>query len=290
MRTCMLYVPGHDARKLAKLEALSGAAFILDLEDAVARSEKAEARRSVAAYVSAHGGALELHVRVNAADTSYFRADLEAVVAPGLAGVVLPKVQGAPDVRRADDLLSSLEADAGLASGSVPLMAIIETAAGVHHVGEIAAASSRLRVLSFGAGDFSRDLGIGWPLADGRASPALTAARAAVAIVSRASGLHAPHDGVYPIVQDRDGLRREALQARDMGYAGKHVIHPSHIPVVAEAFAPTDEEVAWARKVTEAFSRREAAGEAAIVVDGQFVDYPVAERARQILDLVGPRR
>lgn len=283
MRRCMLYVPASDERKLAKLEALHGAAFILDLEDAVARSEKAGARRRAAEFVSARGSALELYVRVNAADTEYFRADLETVTRQGLAGVVLPKVQGPGDVRAADDLLSSMEPAAGLAPGSLPLMAIIETARGVRRVDEIASASPRLRILSFGAGDLSRDLGIGWPLPGGRASPSLTAARAALAIASRAAGLLPPHDGVYPIVHDLEGLRREALAARDMGYAGKHVIHPSHIPVVGEAFAPTETEVAWARKVAEAFGRREAVGDAAIVVDGQFVDYPVAERARQIL-------
>ena len=286
----MLYVPGNDAHKLAKLESLSGAAFILDLEDAVARSEKPQARVRVADFVSGHGGAHELFVRVNAADTEYFREDLEAVARPGLSGVVLPKVQGSADIARADGILSSREAEIGLPLGSIPLMAIIETALGVHHLDEIASASARLRVLSFGAGDFSRDLGIGWPLPDGRTSPALTAARTAVVVVSRARGLLSPHDGVYPIVHDADGLRREALAAREMGFSGKHVIHPSHVPVVNMAFAPTDAEVAWARKVSEAFGRSEAAGEAAIVVDGQFVDYPVAARARQILDLAGPER
>jgi citrate lyase beta subunit len=287
MDACMLYVPGSDGRKLAKLPSLAAAAFILDLEDAVAASEKARARRQVAEFVAAYGQRLRLYVRINAVGTPHFLDDLEAVVVPGLSGIVLPKVESGAQVEAVDRRMGALEAERHLPVGSIDLMGLVETARGIQGLAEIAGASPRLRRLAFGAGDFSRDLGIDWPLPEGRTSATVVAARSAIVLASRAFGLLAPHDGAYPGVHDLAALRREAMAARDMGYGGKHVIHPAQIPVVQEVFRPTPDQVGWARKVVAAFAAQEAAGQGAFTVDGLLVDHPVAERARQILRQVG---
>lgn len=286
----MLFVPGSDERKLGKVGQLAAPAFILDLEDAVAVSEKAAARERVAAVVAARGadGGTELHVRVNGFESGLLHADVAAVAVAGLAGVVLPKATSGRDVEIVDWLLASLERERGLAPGSIGLSAIVETAAGVERVGEIAAASPRLRHLVFGAGDFSLDLGLDWPPRDGVWSPTLVAAKARVVLASRAAGLEAPHDGVYPDIHDLDGLRAEALAARLQGFGGKHAIHPGQLPVIEEVFAPSDEELAWAREVVAAFDAHEAEGVAAIRIGGRFVDYPVAERARRLLARADP--
>jgi citrate lyase beta subunit len=279
----MLFVPGSDERKLAKVAELDAPAFILDLEDAVAFSEKAAARERVAAAVGEHGGAAELHVRVNGFESGLLHADVAAVAVGGLAGIVLPKASCARDVEIVEWLLGSLERERDLPAGAIGLSAIVETAAGIERAGEIAAASPRLRHLVFGAGDFSLDLGLDWPPPDGVWSPTLLAAKARVVLASRAAGLEAPHDGVYPDVHDLDGLRAEARAARLQGFGGKHAIHPGQLPVIEEVFAPSAEEIAWAREVVAAFDAHEAEGVAAIRIGGRFVDYPVAERARRLL-------
>src|SRR6185437_13908972 len=160
--TSMLFVPGGDERKLAKLDTLRAPALILDLEDAVAESRKPAARRMVAAALAEATTRVPLWVRVNPSGPEATVADLDAVVGPRLAGVVLPKVESAAEVNRVDWYLSALEAERGLPAGSVHLMANIESVAGLAHTEEIAAASPRLECLIFGAGDFSLDAGLDW--------------------------------------------------------------------------------------------------------------------------------
>ena len=159
----MLYVPGSDERKLAKIEQLDGSAYILDLEDAVAPQAKPAARRLVAATLQRGSSRAELWVRVNPGASGLLVDDLEAVVAPGLDGIILPKVESAADVATVDALLGALERSRGMTLGSVSLIATIETAAGLGRVDEIAGASPRIACLGFGAGDFSLDLGLDWP-------------------------------------------------------------------------------------------------------------------------------
>jgi len=283
----MLFVPAGDPRKLAKLPELDATAFILDLEDAVAVSAKAQARAAAATTIEAGGRARELWVRVNATSTDSFAEDLEAVVVPGLAGIVLPKAESAKDVLAAAGLLDLLERKRRMTPGSVELIATIETVRGLAAVDEIAQASPRLRCLGFGAGDFSLDLGIEWPPPQGGLSATIVSAKSTLVLASRRAGLEPPHDGVHASFRDLDGLRAEAEQARSLGFGGKHAIHPSQVAVIREVFVPGPEELARARELVDAFERSERDGVANVPVDGRLVDYPVAERAKRLLAAAG---
>lgn len=280
--SCMLFVPGSDERKLAKTETLAVPALILDLEDAVAVDAKPRARRLVADYLGRYRGDAELHVRVNGLLTPFTYDDLQAVCRPGLAGLLLPKVEASWEVRAVDWALSALETQHGMKPGSTQLTATLETVRGIHEVAAIAAASPRLVRLVFGCGDYSTELGLAWP--DSEWSDTITAAKVAVVTASRVAGLQPPDDGVYPVVRDLEGLRREAVAAQRLGFHGKHTIHPSQVPVVIDAFQPSNEELARARRIIDAFTSAEREGIAAIEVDGQFVDYPVVTRAKRLLE------
>ncbi|HVB46664.1 MAG TPA: CoA ester lyase [Streptosporangiaceae bacterium] len=281
----MLYVPGGDKRKLAKLPALSVRAVILDLEDAVAVATKERARDAVAGLVSHQIAGPEIFVRVNSAPASHLYDDLHAVVAPGLSGVVLPKTTVAADVERVDWLIGILEARSGLPPGSIRLMPTIESVRGVENAADIAAASPRVQCLAFGAGDFSLDVGLDWPQPGGGVSPSVLQAKQELVFASRSAGVQAPHDGVYPLFRDLEGLRLETKQAASVGMFGKHAIHPSQVPVIDEVFRPGETRVRQAKEVLERFRVSEAAGTANIEVNGLFIDYPVAQRAEELLRL-----
>ena len=280
--TAMLYVPGSDERKLAKIEQLDASAYILDLEDAVAPQAKRTARRLVAAALTRGSSRAELWVRVNPGAGGLLVDDLEAVVAPGLDGIVLPKTESAADVSVVDALLAALERSRGLEPGSVALIATIETAVGLGHVDEIAAASPRIACLGFGAGDFSLDLGLDWP-PDGGLGHTLLTAKAELVLASRRNGLGAPHDGVFPDFRALDQLRAEARAARALGFAGKHAIHPDQLAVITEVFEPSAGQIAEAEAVVEAYEAGIRDGRGGVHIDGRFIDAPVAARARRVL-------
>jgi citrate lyase beta subunit len=279
----MLFVPGSDDRKLAKISTLDTDAVILDLEDSVAIGAKTEARNKVAARLREPSGVVAMWVRVNPVDTEFFADDVRAIAGPGLAGIVLPKAQRAADVRQLDDLLAAEPAETAHEAGTpAKIVATIETVAGLRSAEAIAAASPRVQALGFGAGDFSLDLGIDWPV-ETPDHPLLTAARVELALASRASGIAPPHDGAYPRHHDLDGLRAHAAFARSLGFATKHAIHPGQVPTIRAAFRPSEREIAQAERVCRAFEEAQREGRAAIAVDGAMVDYPVWHRAKQVL-------
>lgn len=280
----MLFVPGSEDRKIGKIPQLDTDAVILDLEDSVAVSAKAGAWRKVAARLRAPGGGPALWVRVNPADGGYFADDVREIAGPGLAGVILPKAQSAADVARLDELLTAGEAGH---ADAVParIVATVETVAGLRAAEAIAGASPRVAALGFGAGDFSLDTGIDWALEPDH--PLLTAARVELVLASRAAGIGAPHDGAYPRHGDLDGLRAQATFARSLGFGTKHAIHPGQVAVIREVFRPSEAAIAHAEKVVRAFEVAEADGRAAISVDGALVDYPVYQRAQNVLRAAG---
>ncbi|MFB2600257.1 CoA ester lyase [Herbiconiux sp. P17] len=282
--TSMLFVPGGDEGKLAKLDALDAPALIVDLEDAVADSRKAAARGMVAEAVAASTTAHPLWVRVNTDRPAATVADLTAVVGARLSGVVLPKVESAGDVARVDWFLSALEAERGIPVGSVKVMPTVESVAGLAAVEAIAASSERIECLIFGAGDFSLDAGLDWP-AEGGVSPLLLHAKERIVLASRLAGIRPPHDGVYPMFRDHEGLQAEAAQSRALGMFGKHAVHPGQIPVIDAVFTPSAAQIAHAEAVLAAFDASETQGVGNIDVGGQFIDYPVADRARSLLAL-----
>ncbi len=272
----MLFVPGHDARKLAKIPELDARSYILDLEDSVPAAAKAQARELVARTVREHGSGRSLWVRVNGVASELLEQDVGAVLVPGLAGIVLPKAGSPDEVELVDRLLG------GSACRLIPT---IEDAAALERASAIGAASPRVMCLGFGAGDLAAELGVDWPSAAGYVNPTLAAAKAQLVLASAAAGLEPPHDGASALIDDLEALRREAEQARRLGFGGKHAIHPRQLPVIEAAFAQSSADVDRDRALVEAFER---GGGASVRSAGRLVDAPLAQAARRRLGEAPP--
>ena len=225
-------------------------------------------------------------MRVNALGTAHAYADLCAVVRPGLEGINLPKVERGSDLQTLDWILTQLERERGLPPKSIRVMATLETVEGVANVDGIASSGGRLDCLCFGAADFSRDLGLDWPLPDGLLSPVVIAAKTALAFASRRFSLDAPHDGASAEFRNLERLRAEAVQARELGFGGKHAIHPVQVSVIEHVFQPSQQQLEWARRVLAGSEAATLEGRGAFALDGQMVDAPVVARAEQLLNAV----
>ncbi|MCG8560359.1 MAG: CoA ester lyase [Hyphomicrobiales bacterium] len=275
-----IFAPGNHARKVEKVFGTGADAVILDLEDAVAVAEKEATRARIVAALQGPRRCRG-YVRVNDITTEFCFGDLEAVVGPGLDGVVLPKVESAADVTMIDWVVGNLERKAGMTVGAIDLIPIIETGRGLAAAREICGAGGRLKRVSFGAGDYTRDMGMDWTLEETE----LASAQAEIVLASRISELEPPLDTVFIHIREHDHFKRSAERGRRLGFQGKLCIHPDQVPIANAAFAPTEEETAWARRIVESFAEAEAAGSASIQVDGYFVDYPIVVKARRIVDL-----
>lgn len=278
-----MFVPGNSEKMLTKalgLENLDVAMF--DLEDGVPPADKEGARELVGEMLGRPPGGPTRYVRINAIGTERMEADLPAVVLPGLAGLVLPKVDEADEVRLVDQRLSELEPRFGLANGSIQLIAAIESARGLLDAAAIARSSPRLVGMMFGAEDFGLDIG----LSTNREGEAREMLYARSAFVIAAASAHVQAiDGVWPDIRDLDGVRRDAIQARRLGFSGKSTFHPGQIDIINEVFSPTAEDVDYARRLVAAFDAAQAAGQGSIAFGGQLVDRPIVERARRVLAL-----
>lgn len=277
-----LFVPGHHARRIAKAFDSAADAVIIDLEDAVPAAEKQAARANAAAALADRGAAAAF-VRVNGATDPGCLDDLLEVVRPGLAGIVVPKAEATAQLQALDWAIGQAEARQGLPPGTVEMVPLIESARGVEDSGALAASAARIRRLTYGVADYSLDLG----LQPDPQEAGLAYLRARLVHASRACGLEAPVDSVVVEIRDPQRLRESASRARMMGFGGKLCLHPDQVPVVNEVFGPTAEELAQARAVVAAYDEARARGEAAVTVQGSFVDAPVAERARKLLQRRG---
>jgi len=277
----LLFAPGNHPRRVEKALCLKADAVILDLEDAVAIAEKVATRAVVVDALQSERSGLG-YVRVNAYDTDFCFGDLLVVVAKGVDGIVLPKVETSSQLRSVDWVVSQLEREKRLPAGGIDIIPIIETGKGVANVHDIASAGTRVKRLSFGAGDYTKDMAMRWTRHEGE----LAHARAEIAVASRAAGLEAPLDTVWIHIKETDGCIKSAELVCDMGYQGKLCIHPDQVDPVNAVFTPSDDDVDFAEKVVNAFEEAEAQGLASIQVDGYFVDYPIVDQAQRTLDLI----
>ena len=279
-RRSVLYVPAAHPRALAKARALAADALILDLEDAVAPADKPAARRAAAAALAEGGfGHRETVLRVNAPDTPWGAEDLAMAARAAPDAVLLPKVSGPEAVLRAAADLARAGAPA-----TVRLWAMVETPAAVLGVAGIAAAAadpaSRLAALVLGTNDLAKDLRL--RVGPGRA-PLLPWLAATVA-AGRLHGLDVL-DGVFNGLDDPEGLAAEARQGRDFGCDGKTCIHPGQLVACNAAFSPDAAELAWARRVAEAFAGPEGELAGVLRIDGRMVERLHAVEARRLLGL-----
>jgi citrate lyase subunit beta / citryl-CoA lyase len=275
-RRSVLYMPGSNARALEKGRSLAADGLVLDLEDAVAPGAKDEARRLVVAALAAGGyGAKELVVRVNGAATPWGADDLSAAARSGAHAVLLPKVEGAAAVRAAERALDGAGAPRDLA-----LWCMIETPRGVLAAAEIAGASARVACLVAGTSDLVKDLRARHT--PGRAE--VLTSLSLVLLAARAHGL-AALDGVHLDLADEAGFEASCRQGRDLGFDGKTLIHPKTIDAANRAFAPSEAEVADARKILAVHAEAEAAGRGVVVVDGRLVEALHVVEARRMIAL-----
>lgn len=255
-----LFAPGHNEKLLTKVFDAGADAVILDLEDAVPPDAKHTARGMVADALTENSA----WVRINAAQTNEAAHDLAAVGALA-RGIRIPKVEAVSDVRWV----------AERAPGK-PLLCAIETAKGVANALRIAEEPT-VELLALGGIDLQKDLGI----TSGGAP--LHYVRSHLVVAARAAGIAPPIDSVYPHIHDDEGLRHEAMESRSLGLFGKSAVHPAQLPIIHTVFDPDADEVQWAHQVLAAFDASD--GGAVRLPTGEFVDLPVAERARNILQL-----
>ncbi|GAB3457985.1 HpcH/HpaI aldolase/citrate lyase family protein [Actinophytocola sediminis] len=264
-----LYVPAHDERKLGKARDLGADAVILDLEDGTPHDRKEIARELVAAELAAPAGRTAYWVRINAVepDTGW-QADLDAVA--GAAGVVIPKVS------RPDQVAAVHER-----TGALDLAPIVtENAASVLAMAETLVAAPTVRTAFWGSEDLQADLGARSVRADGGALLEVFGMVRSLFLVHCAAAGVAPVDTPCLDIHDLDAVEADSRAAYLTGFAGKQVIHPSHVPLVNAGFLPTDNEIAAAEDVVRAFAGREGG---AYRVNGAMVDQPHLRSARLVL-------
>lgn len=271
-RRSVLYMPAANDKALEKAKTLPTDAIIFDCEDSVSPEMKEIARGKAADAVrSGAYGRRELTIRVNSIDTEWFEDDVASAAAAGPSGVVVPKVNSADEVRMVEDLL-----DKGGASAETRIWAMIETPIAVENVIEIATASDRLAVLVMGTNDLAKELHAG--LVEGRhpllwgLSRCINGARVADKIIL---------DGVYNNVRDPEGFEAEVRQGVEMGFDGKTLVHPSQVEPTNAAFAPSEEELDYSRRVIEAFEAGIAEGRGVVTVDGKMIENLHVDNARR---------
>lgn len=285
----LMFVPGHRERMVQR--ALGLGEFgrngldvaLLDLEDGVPPGSKDDGRRLVADVLgrASPGDAGPLRfVRIRRALSDEGAADLDAIVRPGLDGIMAPKVARADEVEWLAAELDARERDAKIPHGTIRIIPSIETAAALLDAPRIARAADRVIGLAFGSEDFALDLGL--PTKREGEAADLLYARSATVVAAVSAGKLA-FDGIWPDIEDAAGLRADSLRARRLGFNGKTLIHPDHIAVVNEVFSPTAAEVEEAGRVVRAFDEALARGHGAVALDGRMLDAPVVDRARRVL-------
>ena len=285
-RRALLYVPGSDYHKIEKAAALGADCVVLDLEDGVSENRKNEARQLVAtALQDLDFGRSEKLVRVNGYPSGRTDEDLAAVLAAGPDGILLPKVNDASLIRRADETMEQVEATFGWQVGGIALLAIVESALGMVNLEDICRLSKslpRLQGLVFGAEDFIADMSAT------RTPEALELlyARSRLVMYATAFGLQAI-DLVTVNYKELDILEHETRQGVQLGYSGKQVIHPLQVETVQQAFIPTEKEIAYATQILEQAQLFAQEGKGAFTLDGQMVDEPVIKRAQSVLARAG---
>lgn len=283
----LLFVPGDSEKKFAKARDLGADVLILDLEDSVAPSMKDEARTLVSGWLEhANDIASSLFVRINPLDTGLTLTDLAAVVKPGLAGLLIPKANGAADIDRIGHYLDALETKAGIELGVLKIAVVAtETPEAMFNLGSYNPANSRLVALTWGAEDLAAAIGATDNKEDsGEWTFPYQNARAQCLYAASAAGI-APLDTLYSDFRDLEGLERDCIRARRDGFTGRIAIHPAQIETINRCFSPSPEQIAEARKIVDAFAANPDAG--TLGIDGKMFDIPHLKAAQKTLAAAG---
>ncbi|GAB4454925.1 MAG: aldolase/citrate lyase family protein [Anaerolineales bacterium] len=279
-RRALLYMPGDDRRKIEKATTLGVDCICMDMEDGVAVNRKAEARAVIAqAIKELDFGNSERCIRINSIGSGFEKDDLASALAARPDSIVVPKLETAEQVQWVSEQIESYELANGLAIGGIRLLIGVETAKGILNLKEIAEADKRLEAVIFGAEDYAASVGARRT----KEATEVLYARSAVVAACAANDLQAI-DMVYIDFRDLEGLRREAEQGAGFGFSGKQVIHPNQVPVVQEAFTPSEEAIAYAKRIIESFESSQREGKGAYALDGKMIDMPLLKNAQKVLE------
>ena len=268
----MLFVPGNSMRMITKAATLPADAIILDLEDAVPMPDKTTARIMIRDSIKALKlGQSYVFVRVNALTTNLTAVDLQNVVVKGLDGIMLAKTETKSDIFALDTMIAHAERASGVEPQSVKIVPLIESAKGVVNAYEIASASKRIIALAFGSGDYYRDLGRSVTLLSPEQTELLYA-RSQIVNSSVAAGIQAIDTVFFGLLTDREGFKREVTLALQLGFKGKLLIHPTQIEPTNQILSPSPDEVAYAKRVAQAFEEAQKKGLGVISFEGKMVD------------------
>ena len=279
-RRALLYMPGDDRRKIEKATTLGVDCVCMDMEDGVAVTRKAEARAVIAqAMKDLDFGKSERCIRINSIGSGIEEYDLAAALATNPDSIVVPKIETADQVKWVSEHIETYELSGNINVGSIRLLIGVETAKGILNLKEIAEADNRLEAIIFGAEDYAASIGAT------RTKEAIEVlyARSAVVTACAANDLQAI-DMVYIDFRDMEGLRAESQQGAALGFSGKQIIHPNQVVPVQEAFTPSDEAIAYARRVVETFESSQKEGKGAYALDGKMIDMPLLKNAQKVLD------
>jgi len=288
----VLVVPGSSGKMIGKAAASDADAVCIDLEDAVAPSEKPAARKATVEGILAHDfGTKAVHVRINGLDTAFAYRDLIDIVegaAEKLDLIVVPKVSGRDELSAVSLILDGIEAALGT-DKRIGLAALIETAEGLHNVDAVVSATDRLESLIFGSGDFAASMAMPLEVIGGMddhdaAYPGhrFHHALASIVTAARAHGLRAI-DGPFAGFKEPEKLQSYAAMTRALGFDGKWCIHPSQPAIVNTIFGPSPVDIAWASEVNAAYQAAMADGKGAISVRGKMVDAANLRMVERIL-------
>jgi len=273
-------MPGDDRRKIEKATRLGVDSICMDMEDGVAANQKAEARAVIAQAVKdLDFGQTERCIRINGIGTGLEKRDLAAALATRPDAIVVPKIETAEQVKWVSDHIETYELSSNAKLGGIRLLVGVETAKGILNLKEIAGADKRLEAIIFGGEDFAASIGA----VRTKEATELLYARQATVTACSANDLQAI-DIVFIDFKDNEGLRLEAEQGAGFGFSGKQIIHPNQVPVVQEAFTPSEEAIAYAKRVVESFDASQRAGKGAYALDGKMIDMPLLKNAEKVLD------
>lgn len=281
----LLFVPGHKEKWVDKIPTFGADATVIDLEDSVPNDQKARARAIAAEAIPDLAKAGQrLYVRINPTPFIYDLEDLHAVIQPGLEGLMLPKANGPESVDTLASIVSDIELRKGMDIGHTNFIPALETARSMQLAYEIALHPriGTLVAASAKNADVGRALGFQWT-PEGLETLYF---KSRVVMAVRAAGKHYPLGGLWQDVHDLKGLRKSCEFNRQLGCTGEIILHPSNVPVANEVYTPSDDEIAYFKGMIEAFESAEKAGHAAVMYDGEHIDYAHVKTARQALEAV----
>ena len=279
MRRSMLFFPGNSANMLLNADYLGSDSIILDLEDAVAQTEKDSARILVRNAILSLGFTKEVIVRINPLDSPYWEKDLEQII-PAKPDMIMPtKVSGADYVQTISKKIAQIEEKCGMEIGTVKLIPLIETALGVEKAFEIATADPRVKAIFLGGEDLTADM----QCKRSKEGKEIFYARSRMVMAARAAGIDV-YDTPWTDVEDYDGLIEDAKFAKSLGFSGKSSISPRHVRFINEIFSPTEAEIQYAHDVFAAIEKGKAEGKGVVSLRGKMIDAPIVARARQVLE------